>query len=161
MQYRIVYIFFVLYCNKSPHPPEGALTPASWRSHGRLPSWCCGSDLSPPLCSPRMGRWQGCSLMQLAEPAERRRRAGGKRKRWREEKQEDRKMEVAMWERRCVNKGKEEGQREMLNYFCGTLQLNFVFPELLRNLVLHYGLLCMCTCLQQVHSWRAKKRLRW
>lgn len=60
----------VLSCNVSPHPPEGALTPAGWRSRERRPSWCCGSDPAPPLGSHQRGWWRGCSVTRPAEPGE-------------------------------------------------------------------------------------------
>ncbi len=84
---RVHGVFFFKCCSKSPHPPEGALTPAGWRSHERPPSWCCGSDLSPPLCSPHMARWRGCPEKPPAEPGERRRRRRRRRRGRRERKE--------------------------------------------------------------------------
>lgn len=57
------------YGNGRTHLTGGAPTPADWRSHGRLPSWCCGSAPSPPPCWLRTGRRWGCSWKPPAGPA--------------------------------------------------------------------------------------------
>lgn len=104
-----VQIKFFSCCRKSPYPPEGALTPAGWRSHERLPSWCCGSDRSPPLCSPHTGRWRGCSERPPAEPGERRRR---RRRRRRRKAKKKKNRQDRMTGRRKSKKNRHEGDKK-------------------------------------------------
>lgn len=137
------FMFFFYDCSDLSYQAEGALTPAGWTPRGRLPSWCCGSDPSPPPCSPRTGLWWGCSWKPPAEPVEGRmtgRRWEGKESKEKEDGNRNKRVEVA---------GREDGvtMRERKNEEVFNTPFFLIF-------------VLLCTVLKQTHSWLCCKQKR-